>query len=128
MRARSGRPPFFADPTRGCANVGTGVFYVPDGLRGDSRRRHVERAKAICRACPFTQVCARWALDTREPFGVLGGLSEEERRARWSANSLMPCGTRSARRRHAAQGCTCVACGVGYEPLPDTAGLRGVAA
>jgi hypothetical protein len=37
-------------------------------------------AKAICRRCPVIQQCGQWALDTREPSGVWGGISEAERR------------------------------------------------
>lgn len=36
--------------------------------------------KAICRACPVRAECLDWALATREPFGIWGGLNEEERR------------------------------------------------
>ena len=43
--------------------------------------RREMRAKAICAACPVTQSCLRWALAAREPYGVWGGLSVEEREA-----------------------------------------------
>lgn len=41
----------------------------------------VKQAVAICRDCPVIQQCGRWAYETRQPFGVWGGLSETERRA-----------------------------------------------
>ena len=50
------------------------------GLLG-SRRRRDERAKAICQDCPVLDECRDHALSTREPYGVWGGMSEEERRA-----------------------------------------------
>jgi WhiB family transcriptional regulator, redox-sensing transcriptional regulator len=38
------------------------------------------RAKAICRSCPVTEECLRYALATGQDYGVWGGTSEEERR------------------------------------------------
>lgn len=38
--------------------------------------------------------------------------------ARPAPNEVMPCGTPSAKRRHAALGQTCLMCGAGHEPLP----------
>lgn len=43
-----------------------------------AQERH---AKAVCWSCPALQACGQWALQTRQPFGVWGGLSEAERRA-----------------------------------------------
>lgn len=36
-------------------------------------------AKAICNQCPVIEQCLQWALDTRQEFGILGGLTEDER-------------------------------------------------
>lgn len=36
-------------------------------------------AKSLCRQCPVQVECLRFALDTRQPFGIWGGLSAEER-------------------------------------------------
>jgi len=33
----------------------------------------VERAKALCQACPVRQACLAGALERREPWGVWGG-------------------------------------------------------
>jgi WhiB family transcriptional regulator, redox-sensing transcriptional regulator len=41
----------------------------------------VEQAKAVCRRCPVTEECLKWALDTGQDHGVSGGLDEGERRA-----------------------------------------------
>lgn len=38
-------------------------------------------AKAICGGCGVLTECRDYALQTRQPFGVWGGLDEEERRA-----------------------------------------------
>jgi WhiB family redox-sensing transcriptional regulator len=36
-------------------------------------------AKAVCKGCPVIENCLRWAITAREPYGVWGGLSAEER-------------------------------------------------
>jgi WhiB family redox-sensing transcriptional regulator len=64
-----------------CRGTDTAVFYHPENERGPSRRRREVRAKEICSHCPVVANCLRWALATREPYGVWGGLSVEEREA-----------------------------------------------
>lgn len=64
-----------------CRGIDTGDFYHPDNERGPSRARREARAKAVCARCPVIENCLRWALSTREPFGVWGGLSAEDREA-----------------------------------------------
>ena len=41
----------------------------------------VEEAKSICQRCPVMSDCLVTALERREPYGVWGGLDEDERRA-----------------------------------------------
>ena len=62
-----------------CRGRDTATFYHPENERGASRLRRELRAKAICAGCLVTENCLRWALATREPYGVWGGLSTEER-------------------------------------------------
>lgn len=38
-------------------------------------------AKAVCGQCAVVTDCRDYALRTRQPFGVWGGLDEDERRA-----------------------------------------------
>ncbi len=64
-----------------CRGTDTAVFYHPENERGPSRRRREVRAKQICKDCPVVANCLRWALAAREPYGVWGGLSVEEREA-----------------------------------------------
>ena len=64
-----------------CRGTDTAVFYHPENERGPSRRRREIRAKQICQDCPVVANCLRWALAAREPYGVWGGLSVEEREA-----------------------------------------------
>jgi WhiB family redox-sensing transcriptional regulator len=44
-------------------------------------RLQAEQAKAVCRRCPVTDKCLEWALESKEGFGVWGGLTADERRA-----------------------------------------------
>jgi WhiB family redox-sensing transcriptional regulator len=43
------------------------------------KKERVAKAKAICKECPVILDCKEWALRTRLPFGVAGGLTEKER-------------------------------------------------
>lgn len=63
-----------------CRDLDTELFFHPDGERGGTRRRRAEAAKAICATCPVIAQCRAHALRSREPYGVWGGMSEEERR------------------------------------------------
>ena len=63
-----------------CRGMDSSVFYHPDGERNPSRARRTAQAKEICRHCPVIEMCREFALRTREPFGVWGGLAETERR------------------------------------------------
>lgn len=64
-----------------CRGSDTSNFYHPENERGPSRVRREMRAKAVCSTCPVINNCLRWALAAREPYGVWGGLSTEEREA-----------------------------------------------
>jgi WhiB family redox-sensing transcriptional regulator len=46
-----------------------------------ARLRRDRAAKAICAGCPVKAECADYAIRAREPYGVWGGLTEEEREA-----------------------------------------------
>ena len=62
-----------------CRGTDTSNFYHPENERGPSRVKREMRAKAVCAGCSVVENCLRWALDTREPYGVWGGLSPEDR-------------------------------------------------
>lgn len=63
-----------------CREMDTELFFHPEGERGSSRRRRAENAKAICATCPVLKQCRDYALSIAEPYGIWGGMSEEERR------------------------------------------------
>jgi len=64
-----------------CRGMDVEIFYHPAGERRQVKARRISRAKTICQACPVIDRCAQWALDTLEPYGIWGGLSEDERAA-----------------------------------------------
>lgn len=70
-----------------CRGIDTGNFYHPENERGPSRVKREQRAKQICDHCPVVENCLRWALAAREPYGVWGGLSVEEREALLTSQS-----------------------------------------
>lgn len=55
------------------------LFYHPAGERRSTKQRRIDQAKAICQTCPVITECATWSLKTHEPYGVWGGLSEDDR-------------------------------------------------
>ena len=54
---------------------------LPPGRRAQPVAGSPHRAaKEVCHRCPVMDLCREFALQTREPFGVWGGLAEAERR------------------------------------------------
>ena len=43
-------------------------------------RRRAANAKALCATCPVIEQCRSYALAAQEPYGIWGGMTEEERR------------------------------------------------
>ncbi len=64
-----------------CRGLDSDLFYHPDGERGQARERRVQIAKSICATCPVIMQCREAALKAREPYGVWGGMSEDDREA-----------------------------------------------
>lgn len=64
-----------------CRSINPETFFHPEGERGPSRRRRDQRAIAICEQCPVIKECAEHALRVREPYGVWGGMTEDDREA-----------------------------------------------
>jgi len=62
-----------------CLQADPSLFFHPDGERGPSRARRDAAAVAICAGCPVLQACRTHALTVREPYGVWGGLTEDDR-------------------------------------------------
>lgn len=64
-----------------CRTVSPDVFFHPEGERGSARRTRDRAAKQVCLTCPVLDQCRHHALTVREPYGVWGGMTEDERLA-----------------------------------------------
>jgi WhiB family redox-sensing transcriptional regulator len=64
-----------------CRTADPTLFFHPEGERGPARRERDNAAKAVCAACPVIEQCRQHALQVREPYGVWGGLTEDDRNA-----------------------------------------------
>jgi WhiB family redox-sensing transcriptional regulator len=80
-----GRPPDAA-PTRddwqldaACRETDGSWFFPPERERESARIKRIAKAKTVCRQCPVLADCRAYAVRVGEPFGVWGGLSEDER-------------------------------------------------
>lgn len=62
-----------------CRGVDSSLFFHPEGERGAARSAREAAAKEVCGRCPVRAECATHALTVREPYGVWGGLTEDER-------------------------------------------------
>ncbi|MFF0723518.1 WhiB family transcriptional regulator [Streptomyces sp. NPDC004134] len=62
-----------------CRGVDSSLFFHPEGERGAARSAREASAKEVCMRCPVRAECAAHALAVREPYGVWGGLTEDER-------------------------------------------------
>lgn len=64
-----------------CRGMDSALFSHPEGERGAARASRVRAAVEICSTCPVREECRRWAHAAREPYGVWGGESEDDRRS-----------------------------------------------
>jgi WhiB family redox-sensing transcriptional regulator len=62
-----------------CKGMATDIFFYSDRERGPKRARREKIAKAICATCPVINQCREQALRLAEPYGIWGGLTQEER-------------------------------------------------
>jgi WhiB family redox-sensing transcriptional regulator len=68
-----------------CRDVDPELFF-PLGT-SDASSLQIEEAKRICRTCPVSAPCLRWALDSGDA-GVWGGTTEDERRSQRQSRTL----------------------------------------
>ncbi len=62
-----------------CRHMDPALFFHPEGERGPTRQRRDDAAKSICATCPVIEACREHALLAREPYGIWGGLTVDER-------------------------------------------------
>ncbi|WP_037608916.1 WhiB family transcriptional regulator [Streptacidiphilus rugosus] len=63
-----------------CVGLDAPLFSHPAGEHGLSWQAREDAAKRVCAGCPVLEPCRAYALASREPYGVWGGLSAVERR------------------------------------------------
>jgi WhiB family transcriptional regulator, redox-sensing transcriptional regulator len=65
-----------------CKGMDPTIFFGPEHTEVVKEKRdREEAAKAVCRTCPVNQECLEHALDSKEAYGIWGGLTELERKA-----------------------------------------------
>jgi WhiB family redox-sensing transcriptional regulator len=62
-----------------CRDADPRLFFHPEGERGPARRERDAAAREICSTCPVLEQCRSHAIAVREPYGVWGGLTEDDR-------------------------------------------------
>ena len=55
------------------------LFHLAGKENTPSARKQIKDAKSICANCPVKIDCLIWAVDTREPHSIAGGLTPRER-------------------------------------------------
>lgn len=66
-------------------------------------RDSARRAKAVCAECPVKEACLAYAIETRQPFGVWGGKTADERGIGYRTPKAKPdCGSLTPTRRRSA--------------------------
>jgi WhiB family redox-sensing transcriptional regulator len=71
-----------------CRGMDSSTFFHPTDERGPAKTNRITAAKAVCAGCPARLDCLNHALETREPYGIWGGLSEDERAKLLGLSSL----------------------------------------
>lgn len=69
-----------------CRRADPRLFFHPDAERGPARQERDAAALRICATCPVIRRCRDHGLSVREPHGVWGGLTEEDRDEIYRAN------------------------------------------
>jgi WhiB family redox-sensing transcriptional regulator len=62
-----------------CREADTALFFHPQNERGVSRARRDRAALSVCARCEVRLECADYAIRAREPYGIWGGLTEDDR-------------------------------------------------
>jgi WhiB family redox-sensing transcriptional regulator len=83
-----------------CRQADPRLFFYPDNERGPARRQRAAAAVAVCAGCRVISECRRHGLSVREPYGVWGGLTEDDRaaiRLRQYTSAALPLSQRGPR-------------------------------
>lgn len=71
-----------------CRGMDSSTFFHPPEERNAARENRIAAAKSICGGCPAIIECRAHALRVREPYGIWGGMSEDERAIALGLQSL----------------------------------------
>jgi WhiB family redox-sensing transcriptional regulator len=72
-----------------CRGADATLFFAPNYFeKREEKDAREAKAKVLCRACPVREPCLEYALRTRDPHGIWGGLNELERRRLLRAREL----------------------------------------
>ena len=64
-----------------CRGADATLFFAPNYFeRREEKDAREAKAKVICNTCPVCEPCLEYALRSRDPHGIWGGLNELERR------------------------------------------------
>lgn len=69
-----------------CAQHPLDTFFPSDEMRGNRKKRHIDKARRICARCPVSLICLDRALEADERFGVFGGCDMEQLKGRKNAS------------------------------------------
>lgn len=72
-----------------CRDKDTEIFYLPFNSRMADKRKRIAEAKKICFSCSVREQCLQYSLENQEPYGVWGGVSEDERRVLLRRRSIV---------------------------------------
>ncbi|ONH27020.1 hypothetical protein BL253_23195 [Pseudofrankia asymbiotica] len=62
-----------------CGSAEVEIFFPPEGVDGQERRRREAAAKEICAGCPVRVPCLLSAVVTGDRHGIWGGTTPAER-------------------------------------------------
>lgn len=88
-----------------CREYDPDVFFEPEWE---------DFAASVCLLCPVKDKCLTWAIETKQQYGVWGGLTESQRRKTHTKRKRVKCpgcgseSVESLRNRHEG----CLACGL----------------
>lgn len=54
-------------------------MFFPIGDTSFESKEMARQAKEICARCPLREECLEYALDTKQHYGIWGGMTEQER-------------------------------------------------
>jgi len=70
-----------------CRGMDSSLFFHPFNEQMPDRQSRIDAAKAICAVCPAVDDCRTHALSVQEPYGIWGGMSENDRARRFGVPS-----------------------------------------